>query len=94
MDIMPGVSALCGKIAIAEYALPGSEKLGGYISSKFAAGMRRAPMAALPTPAAPMAVPPRPDSSVPRPAARPVPSRAARALAATQAVRAAVLAAA
>lgn len=38
MDIMPGVSALCGKIAIAEYALPGSEKLGGYISSKFAAG--------------------------------------------------------
>lgn len=38
MDIMPGVSAICGKIAIAEYALPGSEKLGGYISSKFAAG--------------------------------------------------------
>ena len=35
---LPGVSALCGKIAIAEYALPGSEKLGGYISSKFAAG--------------------------------------------------------
>lgn len=38
MDLMPGVSALCGKIAIAKYALPGSSKLGGYISSEFANG--------------------------------------------------------
>ena len=42
----------------------------------------------------PMAVRPRRGSSVPRPAARPVPSRAADALAATRAARAAVLAAA
>ncbi len=38
MDLMPDVSALCGKIAIAKYALPGSTKLGGYISSEFAGG--------------------------------------------------------
>ena len=38
MNLMPGVSALCGKIAIAKYALPGSQKLGGYISSEFAKG--------------------------------------------------------
>ena len=38
MDLMPGVSALCGKIAIAKYALPGSQKLGGYISSEFTKG--------------------------------------------------------
>ncbi len=38
MDLMPGVSDLCGKIAIAKYALPGSRKLGEYISSEFAKG--------------------------------------------------------
>ena len=38
MDVMPGVSALCGKIAIAKYALPGSQKLGALIAEKFAAG--------------------------------------------------------
>lgn len=38
LNLIPGVSSLCGKIAIAEYALPGSEKLGKYISDKFAAG--------------------------------------------------------
>ena len=38
MDIMPDVSALCGKIAIAKYALPGSQKLGALIAEKFAAG--------------------------------------------------------
>jgi len=38
MDIMPDVSRLCGKIAIAKYALPGSEKLGKLISEKFEAG--------------------------------------------------------
>lgn len=38
LDIMPGVSALCGKIAIAEYALPGSRKLGDIISEKFRGG--------------------------------------------------------
>lgn len=38
MDLIPGVSALCGRIAIAKYALPGSEKLGGYISAEFAKG--------------------------------------------------------
>lgn len=37
-DLIPGVSALCGKVAIAKYALPGSEKLGGYISAEFARG--------------------------------------------------------
>lgn len=38
LDIMPGVSALCGKIAIAEYALPGSKKLGDIIADKFRGG--------------------------------------------------------
>ena len=38
LDVMPGVSKLCGKIAIAEYALPGSKKLGDKIAEKFAAG--------------------------------------------------------
>ena len=38
LDIMPGVSALCGKIAIAKYALPGSKKLGDIIAEKFAGG--------------------------------------------------------
>lgn len=38
MNLMPGVSKLCGRIAIAKYALPGSQKLGGYISSEFAKG--------------------------------------------------------
>jgi len=38
LDIMPGVSALCGKIAIAKYALPGSKKLGSLIAEKFAGG--------------------------------------------------------
>ena len=38
LDIMPGVSALCGKIAIAEYALPGSRKLGDIIAEKFRGG--------------------------------------------------------
>ena len=38
MDILPGVSKLCGKIAIAKYALPGSKKLGDLIAEKFANG--------------------------------------------------------
>lgn len=38
LDIMPGVSKLCGKIAIAKYALPGSKKLGDLIAEKFAGG--------------------------------------------------------
>lgn len=38
LDIMPGVSKLCGKIAIAKYALPGSKKLGDKIAEKFAEG--------------------------------------------------------
>ena len=38
MDILPDVSRLCGKIAIAKYALPGSKKLGDLIAEKFAAG--------------------------------------------------------
>lgn len=38
MDILPEVSALCGKIAIAGYALPGSQKLGNLIAEKFAGG--------------------------------------------------------
>ena len=38
LNLVPGVSKLCGKIAIAKYALPGSEKLGEYISSEFKKG--------------------------------------------------------
>lgn len=38
MDILPDVSKLCGKIAIAGYALPGSQKLGNLIAEKFAGG--------------------------------------------------------
>ena len=38
LDVMPGVSKLCGKIAIAKYALPGSKKLGDLIAEKFAEG--------------------------------------------------------
>ena len=38
LNMMPGVSELCGKIAIAKYALPGSSRLGEYISSEFAKG--------------------------------------------------------
>ncbi|MGM9642451.1 MAG: class II aldolase/adducin family protein, partial [Eubacteriales bacterium] len=38
LDILPGVSKLCGKIAIAKYALPGSKKLGELISERFAGG--------------------------------------------------------
>ncbi len=38
MDILPDVSRLCGKIAIAKYALPGSQKLGELIAEKFAGG--------------------------------------------------------
>lgn len=38
LDILPGVSKLCGKIAIAKYALPGSQKLGELISERFAGG--------------------------------------------------------
>lgn len=38
MDIMPGVSELCGRIAIAKYALPGSRRLGELISAEFARG--------------------------------------------------------
>ena len=38
LNMMPGVSELCGKIAIAKYALTGSSRLGEYISSEFAKG--------------------------------------------------------
>ncbi len=38
INLIPEVSKLCGKVAIAKYALPGSEKLGGYISAEFANG--------------------------------------------------------
>ncbi len=38
LDIVPGVSELCGKIAIAKYALPGSAKLGELIATEFARG--------------------------------------------------------
>ncbi|MCQ2427066.1 MAG: class II aldolase/adducin family protein [Clostridia bacterium] len=38
MDMFPGVASLCGKIAIAKYALPGSTRLGDLISAEFAAG--------------------------------------------------------
>lgn len=38
LDILPGTSALCGKIAIAPYAIPGSKQLGDYISAKFREG--------------------------------------------------------
>lgn len=38
LDIMPGVSSLCGRIAIAKYALPGSKKLGDLIAERFAGG--------------------------------------------------------
>ncbi len=38
LDILPGVSKLCGRIAIAKYALPGSKKLGDLIAEKFAGG--------------------------------------------------------
>ena len=38
LDVMPGVSKLCGKIAIAKYALPGSKQLGDLIAEKFAEG--------------------------------------------------------
>lgn len=38
LNMMPGVSELCGKIAIAKYALPGSSRLGEYISTEFANG--------------------------------------------------------
>ena len=38
LDLIPGVSELCGKIAIAKYALPGSQKLGDYIAEKFREG--------------------------------------------------------
>jgi L-fuculose-phosphate aldolase len=38
--LIPEVQQLCGKIAMAPYAVPGSEKLGGYISEKFKEGCR------------------------------------------------------
>jgi L-fuculose-phosphate aldolase len=38
LDVMPGASELCGKIAIAKYALPGSQKLGDLIAERFAEG--------------------------------------------------------
>lgn len=37
-DLYPGVKELCGKIAVAKYALPGSDELGGYVAEKFAQG--------------------------------------------------------
>ena len=38
VNILPGLASLCGKVAVAEYALPGSELLGERIAEKFAAG--------------------------------------------------------
>ncbi len=38
MDIFPGVSEICGKIAIAKYALPGSQKLGDLMAAEFKKG--------------------------------------------------------
>lgn len=37
-DILPGVAKMCGNIAIAKYALPGSTMLGNIIADKFANG--------------------------------------------------------
>ena len=38
VNILPGLASLCGGIAVAEYALPGSGLLGDRIAEKFAAG--------------------------------------------------------
>lgn len=38
IDLYPGVKELCGEIAVAKYALPGSDELGGYVAEKFAQG--------------------------------------------------------
>ena len=38
VNILPGLASLCGKAAVAKYALPGSELLGERIAEKFAAG--------------------------------------------------------
>lgn len=36
--LIPGAAELCGKLAMAKYAVPGSETLGAYIAEEFAAG--------------------------------------------------------
>lgn len=38
LSIIPGVADLCGTIAIAKYAVPGSTRLGNYIAEQFAKG--------------------------------------------------------
>ena len=36
--LVPGVSAVCGEVAMAKYEVPGSQKLGDYIAEEFAKG--------------------------------------------------------